>query len=171
MIANKKINGAIAQLGERLHGMQEVGGSIPPSSTIKKILSMNLLEQKINFSWQLSLVLFLLISPMFFGPLIAIFNPEFFEGLGDTELSLGSTLFVARNLAIGLAFLFAIYMRSASMLFVLILVRLIIDLIDFLAFQIFRESPLIGQVIIFTLMCYLPAFFGLRILWKEMRNT
>ena len=27
------ISGAIAQLGERLHGMQEVGGSIPPSST------------------------------------------------------------------------------------------------------------------------------------------
>ena len=128
-------------------------------------------SKKISYSWSLSLILFLLISPMFFGPLIAIFNPEFFEGLGDTELSLGSTLFVARNLAIGLAFLFAIYVRSASMLFVLILVRLIIDLIDFLAFQIFRESPLIGQVIIFTLMCYLPAFFGLRILWKEMRNT
>ena len=34
MIAFKEINGAIAQLGERLHGMQEVGGSIPPSSTI-----------------------------------------------------------------------------------------------------------------------------------------
>ena len=128
-------------------------------------------SKKISYSWSLSLILFLLISPMFFGPLIAIFNPEFFEGLGDTELSLGSTLFVARNLAIGLAFLFAIYMRSASMLFVLILVRLIIDLIDFSAFQIFRESPLIEQVIIFTLMCYLPAFFGLRILWKEMKNT
>ena len=128
-------------------------------------------SKKISYSWSLSLILFLLISPMFFGPLIALLNPEFFEGLGDTELSLGSTLFVARNLAIGLAFLFAIYMRSASMLFVLILVRLIIDLIDFPAFQIFRESPLIGQVIIFTLMCYLPAFFGLRILWKEMRNT
>lgn len=27
------LSGAIAQLGERLHGMQEVGGSIPPSST------------------------------------------------------------------------------------------------------------------------------------------
>ena len=27
------IHGAIAQLGERLHGMQEVGGSIPPGST------------------------------------------------------------------------------------------------------------------------------------------
>ena len=128
-------------------------------------------SNNISFSWSLSLILFLLISPMFFGPIIAIFNPEFFEGLGDTELSLGSTLFVARNLAIGLAFLFAIYMRSALMLFILILVRLIIDLIDFPAFQLLRESPLIGQVIIFTLMCYLPAFFGLRILWKEMKNT
>ena len=30
--------GAIAQLGERLHGMQEVGGSIPPSSTINVVV-------------------------------------------------------------------------------------------------------------------------------------
>ena len=132
---------------------------------------MNLLDQKINFSWQLSLILFLLISPMFFGPLIALLNPEFFEGLGDNDLSLGSTLFVARNLAIGVSFLFAIYLRNASMLFILILVRLIIDLIDFPAFQMFRESPIIGQIIIFSLMCYLPAYFGLRILWKEMKNS
>ena len=132
---------------------------------------MNLSDQKINFSWQLSLILFLLISPMFFGPLIALLNPEFFEGLGDNDLSLGSTLFVARNLAIGLAFLFAIYLRNASMLFILILVRLIIDLIDFPAFQMFRESPIIGQIIIFSLMCYVPAYFGLRILWKEMKNS
>ena len=132
---------------------------------------MNLLDQKINFSWKLSLILFLLISPMFFGPLIALLNPEFFEGLGDNDLSLGSTLFVARNLAIGVAFLFAIYLRNASMLFILILVRLIIDLIDFPAFQIFRESSIIGQIIIFSLMCYLPAYFGLRILWKEMKNS
>ena len=138
---------------------------------LKRILSMNFLEQKVNFSWQLSLILFLLISPMFFGPLIALLNPEFFEGLGDNDLSLGSTLFVARNLAIGVAFLFAIYLRNASMLFILILVRLIIDLIDFPAFQMFRESPMIGQIIIFLLMCYLPAYFGLRILWKEMKNS
>ena len=129
------------------------------------------MNKKITFSWLLSFILFLLISPMFFGPLIALLNPEFFEGVGDKELSLGSTLFVARNLAIGLAFLFAIYLRNASMLFILILVRLIIDLIDFPAFQMFRESPIIGQIIIFSLMCYVPAYFGLRILWKEMKNS
>ena len=132
---------------------------------------MSISTDKLEYPWSLCLILFLLISPMFFGPLIALFNPEFFEGLGDNELSLGSSLFIARNLAIGLAFLVAIYMRSAPMLFILILVRLIIDLIDFPAFQIFRESPLVGQIIIFSLICYLPAFFGLRILWKEMKNS
>ena len=131
---------------------------------------MSLSNKKISYSWLLFFVLFLLISPMFFGPLIALLNPEFFEGLGDTELNLGSTLFIARNLAVGLAFLFAIYVRSAPMLFILILVRLTTDFIDFPVFQMFREPPLIGQIIIFTLLCYLPAFFGLRILWKEMKS-
>ena len=101
---------------------------------------MNLSNKKISYSLSLSFVLFLLISPMFFGPLIALLNPEFFEGHGDTNLNLGSTLFIARNLAVGLAFLFAIYMRSAPMLFILILVRLITDLIDFPVFQIFRGT-------------------------------
>ncbi|SOY46453.1 hypothetical protein CBM2587_A160330 [Cupriavidus taiwanensis] len=31
--SKEKYHGAIAQLGERLHGMQEVSGSIPLSST------------------------------------------------------------------------------------------------------------------------------------------
>ena len=29
----------------------------------------------------------------------------------------------------------------------------------------------IGRNIIFSLICYLPAFFGLRILWKAMKNS
>ena len=33
IVLRSKRYGAIAQLGERLHGMQEVGGSIPPGST------------------------------------------------------------------------------------------------------------------------------------------
>ena len=34
-------NGAIAQLGERLLCKQEVGGSIPPGSTIKLLIKNN----------------------------------------------------------------------------------------------------------------------------------
>ena len=37
----RPFHGAIAQLGERLHGMQEVGGSIPPGSTrVQNVLSL-----------------------------------------------------------------------------------------------------------------------------------
>ena len=107
---------------------------------------------------------------MFYGPLIAFVNPSFFGGAGVIELNLGTTLYIARNLAIGLAFIFAIFIKNGPMLFVLILVRLITDLIDAPAFQIYREPPLFRQMIIFTLLCYLPAFYGLRYLWKEMRS-
>ena len=132
---------------------------------------MNTSTNKLDYSWSLCLILFLLISPMFFGPYIAFVNPEFFQGVGNVELSLALSLYVARNLAVGIAFLLAIYLRNASMLFILIIVRLITDLIDFSAFQIFRNPPLLNQIIIFTLICYLPAFFGLRVLWKEMKNS
>ena len=131
---------------------------------------MNLLNNKISYSWWLSLILFLLISPMFFGPYVALVNPEFFQGEENVELNLALSLYVARNLAVGIAFFFAIYLRNASMLFILIIVRLITDVIDFSAFQIFRNPSLLNQIIIFTLICYLPAIFGLCILWKEMKN-
>ena len=108
---------------------------------------------------------------MFFGPYIALVNPEFFQGEGNEESNLALSLYVARNLAVGIAFFFAIYLRNASMLFILIIVRLITDLFDFSALQIFRNPPLLNQIIIFTLICYLPAFFGLRILWKVMKNS
>ena len=90
---------------------------------------MELSNKKISFPWWFSLILFLLVSPMFYGPLIALVNPSFFGGTGETELNFGITLFIARNLAIGLAFLFAIYIKNGPMLFILILVRLITDLI------------------------------------------
>ena len=38
LIEALRFYGAIAQLGERLHGMQEVGGSIPPGSTSLRLL-------------------------------------------------------------------------------------------------------------------------------------
>ena len=64
---------------------------------------MELSSKKISFTWWFSLILFLLVSPMFYGPLIAFVNPSFFGGTGVTELNLGITLYIARNLAIGLA--------------------------------------------------------------------
>jgi hypothetical protein len=129
---------------------------------------MELSNRKIEFSGLFSFCLFLLIWPMFVGPYIALTNPSFFGGPEVTNLTLSSALYVARNLAIGFAFLLAIYLKNASMLFILIVVRLITDLIDAPLFYIYREPVLIGQIIIFTFLCYLPAVFGLRYLWKKI---
>ena len=90
---------------------------------------MELSNRKIEFSGLFSFCLFLLIWPMFVGPYIALTNPSFFGGPEVTNLTLSSALYVARNLAVGFAFLLAIYLKNASMLFILIVVRLITDLI------------------------------------------
>ncbi|MDC0244235.1 hypothetical protein OAK96_03165 [Pseudomonadota bacterium] len=106
----------------------------------------------------------MLIWPMFVGPYIALNNPSFFAG---SEITLSSSLYIARNLAVGLAFLVAIFMRNAAMLFILILVRLITDLIDAPVFFSFKDPNLIGLIFIFSLCCYLPAILGLHYLWKQ----
>ena len=125
---------------------------------------MGFSNQKITFTWWFVLILFMLIWPMFVGPYIALNNPTFFVG---SEVTLSSSLYIARNLAIGMAFIVAIFMRNASMLFILIIVRLITDLIDAPVFFSFKDPNLIGLIIIFTICCYLPAILGLYYLWKK----
>jgi len=125
---------------------------------------MGFSKDKITFTWWFVIILFMLIWPMFVGPYIVIKNPAFFL---ESELTLSSSLYVARNLAIGLAFFIAIFMRNASMLFILIIVRLITDLIDAPVFFALKDPNLIGLIIIFAIFCYLPAIFGLRYLWKQ----
>ena len=125
---------------------------------------MGFSNKKITFTWWFVIILFMLIWPMFVGPYIALNNPTFFVG---SEVTLSSSLYIARNLAVGMAFIVAIFMRNASMLFILILVRLITDLIDAPIFFSFKDPNLIGLIIIFTICCYLPAILGLRYLWKK----
>ena len=126
---------------------------------------MGFSDKKITFTWWFAIILFMMIWPMFVGPYIALSNPSFFL---ETESSLNSGLYIARNLAVGIAFLMAIYLKNASMLFILIFVRLITDLIDAPLFFNFKNQDLIGLIFIFTLFCYLPAVLGLRYLWKQV---
>ena len=126
---------------------------------------MGFSDKKITFTWWFAIILFMMIWPMFVGPYIALSNPSFFL---EIESSLNSGLYIARNLAVGIAFLMAIYLKNASMLFILIIVRLITDLIDAPLFFNFKNSDLIGLIFIFTLFCYLPAILGLRYLWKQV---
>ena len=126
---------------------------------------MKFSNNKITFTWWFVIILFMLIWPMFVGPYIAINNPSFFL---ESEMTLSSSLYIARNLAVGLAFLFAILIRNAFMLFILIIIRLITDLIDAPVFFAFKNPDFVGLIFIFALFCYIPAIFGLRYLWKQL---
>jgi hypothetical protein len=75
-----------------------------------------------------------------------------------------------RNLAVGAALLIAYVLKDRSMLFILILVRLITDLLDLptgLLFDAFPNS--LRATLLFVLLYYIPALFALHYLWKQIR--
>ena len=130
---------------------------------------MNQLPKKISIPWWLYVILFMEIWPMFVGPYLALTNPTFLGGPDASNLVVGSLIYLARNFAVGFAFLIAIYLKNASMLFILIFIRLFTDLIDGPAFLAFgmaaNETRLIA---IFVLGYYIPAVIAMRYLWKQM---
>jgi len=130
---------------------------------------MNQLSKKMLIPWWLYFILFMEIWPMFVGPYLALTNPTFLGGPDASNLVVGSLIYLARNFAVGFAFLIAIYLKSASMLFILIFIRLFTDLIDGPAFLAFgmaaNETRLIA---LFVLGYYIPAVIAMRYLWKQM---
>ena len=130
---------------------------------------MNQITQKTTIPWWLTIILILEIWPMFVGPYLAITNPTFLGGPDASTLVVGSLIYLARNFAVGFAFLIAIYLKNAPMLFILIFIILFTDLIDGPAFLAFgmaaNESRLIS---VFVLGYYIPALFAMRYLWKQM---
>ena len=130
---------------------------------------MNELSKKMFIPWWLYVILFMEIWPMFVGPYLALTNPTFLGGPDASNLVVGSLIYLARNFAVGFAFLIAIYLKNASMLFVLIFIRLFTDLIDGPAFLAFGMAVNETRVIaIFVLGYYIPAVIAMRYLWKEM---
>ena len=130
---------------------------------------MNELSKRMFIPWWLYVILFMEIWPMFVGPYLALTNPTFLGGPDASNLVVGSLIYLARNFAVGFAFLIAIYLKNASMLFVLIFIRLFTDLIDGPAFLAFGMAVNETRVIaIFVLGYYIPAVIAMRYLWKEM---
>jgi hypothetical protein len=108
--------------------------------------------------------------PMFIGPLLALLRPDSFPGLDQlADPGFAAWLYAARNFAVGIAFLVAFVLKDRSMLFILILIRLITDLFDLsnLLSGGDLSNPLL-VIAIFVLLYYIPAIYALRYLWKEI---
>ena len=122
--------------------------------------------------WWLTVIIIIEILPMFLGPLGALNNPAFLGGPEATAVGFAAWLYAARNFAVGIAFVVAYLLRSAPMLFVLILIRLLTDLVDGPAFLMFgMASSEIRLMAIFIIGYYIPALIALRYLWKQMTNA
>ncbi len=81
-------------------------------------------------------------------------------------------IYLARNLAVGFAFIIAFALKNGPMLFILIFIRLFTDLIDLPTFLYFGLSLNAGRVgAIFVFLYYIPALIALRYLWNQMTKS
>ena len=122
--------------------------------------------------WWLTGIIIIETLPMFLGPLGALNNPAFLGGPEAATVGFSAWLYAARNFAVGIAFVVAFVLRSAPMLFILILIRLLTDLVDGPAFMLFgMASNEIRLMAIFVIGYYIPALIALRYLWNQMTDA
>lgn len=118
----------------------------------------------------LVLVVIIETIPMFLFPLVALFNPEAMSPLtGGEQLSFAGMIYSARNVAVGIALVVALWLRSHAMLFILILVRLLTDIVDYPTLLFLGNPSNVARVTaIFVLLYYIPAIIALRYLWRQL---
>ena len=122
--------------------------------------------------WWLTVIIVIETLPMFLGPIFALNNPAFLGGPEATEVGFATWLYTARNFAVGIAFVVAYLLRSAPMLFILILIRLLTDLVDGPAVLLLgMASDEIRLIAIFVIGYYIPALIALRFFWKQMTSS
>jgi hypothetical protein len=111
--------------------------------------------------------------PMFVFPFLAMFVPSAVPGLsGGEKFAFAASIYSARNLAVGTALLVALWLKNHEMLFILILVRLITDLIDYPTLLFLGDvSNVYLLTAIFVFLYYIPALFALGYLWRQISRA
>lgn len=121
----------------------------------------------------LIVVVIIEILPMFVFPFLAMFVPSAVPGLsGGEKIAFAASIYSARNLAVGIALLVALWLKNPAMLFILILVRLLTDLMDYPTLLFLGDVSNVYLVSsIFVFLYYVPALIALRYLWQQLVNA
>ena len=131
-----------------------------------------LTNMKIHVPWWLTVIIILETLPMFLGPYGAVTNPGFMGGPEAESLNQATFIYLARNMAVGFAFIIAFILKNGPMLFILIFIRLVTDLIDLPTFLYFDLASNPGRLVaIFVFFYYIPALIALRYLWNQMTKV
>ena len=124
---------------------------------------------KKSLPFWLVVVVIIEIIPMFVFPVLAMFVPSAVPGLsGGEKFAFAASIYSARNLAVGIALLVALWLKNEAMLFILILVRLLTDLMDYPTLLFLGDVSRVYVVTsIFFFLCYIPALVALWYLWRR----
>ena len=122
--------------------------------------------------WLIAVVIIEML-PMFVFPFIAMFVPSAVPGLsGGEKFAFAASIYSARNLAVGIALLVALLLKNHAMLFILILVRLITDLLDYPTLLFLGDVSNVYRLTgIFVFLFYIPALFALGYLWRQISRS
>ena len=122
--------------------------------------------------WLIAVVIIEML-PMFVFPFIAMFVPSAVPGLsGGEKFAFAASIYSARNLAVGIALLIALLLKNHAMLFILILVRLITDLLDYPTLLFLGDVSNVYRLTgIFVFFFYIPALFALVYLWRQISRS
>ena len=113
------------------------------------------------------------ILPMFVFPVLVTLVPTASPGLsGGEQFAFAASIYSARNLAVGIALVIALWLRNEAMLFILILVRLLTDLMDLPTLLLLGDVSRVYIVVsIFVFLYYIPALIALRYLWQRLGTS
>ena len=127
-----------------------------------------LANTKIALPWWFWTICIILMLPLLLGPLGAITNPKLMGGPEAESITYAAYFYAVRNFSAFLAFIVALWFKSAPMLFIMVFTRLVIDLMDlpiFLSFGLSRNPPV--GIAIFAFM-YVISTIALIYLWRQM---
>lgn len=128
-----------------------------------------LAKTRIDIPWWLWVIIILEMLPMFVGPYVALTNPRLLGGPEAESITYAAFIYASRNIAVGCAFVVAVWLRNAPMLFALIAIRFVTDLGDLATFLLYELSENPGRLAtIFVVFYYVPAVIALRYLWQRM---
>ncbi|MGC6499025.1 MAG: hypothetical protein ACON4C_02440 [Henriciella sp.] len=130
-----------------------------------------LANTKIPLPWWFWIICIILMLPLFLGPLGAVTNPKLMGGPEAETVTHAAYFYAARNFSALLVFIVALWFRSAPMLFILIIMRLMIDLMDlpiFLSSGLSRNPPVAIAIFVFM---YLISIIASVYLWRKMSSS
>ena len=122
--------------------------------------------------WIYAIGVMIIFSLSFSIALIVIPGDVFPELAGKNILEEPAKIFVYMNLVNVFATAFALYRRSASMIMLLFMIRLLTDLVDYSLSIILARDYLFPFVFFLLFVFWLPSAWGIRTLWssREKRN-